>query len=41
MRVREGWPGCVFEDFRVGDVDEHPQGRTVSESDNAWFTRLT
>ena len=41
MTVREGWRGRVFEDFRVGDVYEHPQGRTVSETDNAWFTLLT
>ncbi|MBO0707313.1 MAG: MaoC family dehydratase [Candidatus Dormibacteraeota bacterium] len=41
MTVREGWRGRVFEDFGVGDVYEHPQGRTVSETDNAWFTLLT
>lgn len=41
MTVREGWRGRVFEDFTVGDVYEHPQGRTVSETDNAWFTLLT
>ena len=41
MTVREGWQGRVFEDFEVGDVYEHPLGRTVSETDNAWFTLLT
>lgn len=41
MTVRDGWRGRVFEDFVVGDVYEHPQGRTVSETDNAWFTLLT
>lgn len=41
MTVREGWRGRVFEDFQVGDVYEHPHGRTVSETDNAWFTLLT
>jgi acyl dehydratase len=41
MTVQEGWRGRVFEDFRVGDVYEHPQGRTVSATDNAWFTLLT
>lgn len=41
MTVRTGWQGRVFEDFQVGDVYEHPHGRTVSETDNAWFTLLT
>lgn len=41
MTLREGWRGRVFEDFRVGDVYRHPLGRTVSETDNAWFTLLT
>jgi len=31
----------VFEDFAVGDVYEHPLGRTVLAADNAWFTLLT
>jgi itaconyl-CoA hydratase len=30
-----------FEDFEVGDVYEHPLGRTVTTTDNAWFTLLT
>lgn len=30
-----------FEDFRVGDVYEHPRGRTVSNVDNLWITHLT
>ena len=33
--------GRVFEDFEVGDVYEHPLGRTVLAADNAWFTLLT
>jgi acyl dehydratase len=41
MSVREGWTGRFFEDFEVGDVYKHPLGRTVSESDNTWFTLLT
>ena len=41
MAVREGWRGRCFEDFQVGDVYEHPLGRTVSQTDNAWFTLLT
>ncbi len=41
MSVREGWTGRFFEDFEVGDMYKHPLGRTVSESDNTWFTLLT
>jgi len=41
MTVREGWTGRFFEDFEVGDVYQHPLGRTVSETDNTWFTLLT
>ena len=41
MAVKQGWNGRVFEDFEVGDVYEHPLGRTVLEADNIWFTLLT
>lgn len=41
MTVREGWTGRYFEDFTVGDVYRHPLGRTVTATDNAWFTLLT
>lgn len=41
MGVREGWRGRFFEDFEVGDVYQHPLGRTVTETDNIWFTLLT
>ena len=41
MAVKQGWTGRVFEDFEVGDVYEHPLGRTVLDSDNIWFTCLT
>ena len=41
MSVREGWRGRFFEDFEVGDVYRHPLGRTITESDNTWFTLLT
>ena len=34
-------PGRYFEDFAVGDVYEHRPGRTITETDNAWFTLLT
>ena len=39
--VRPGWRGRFFEDFEVGDVYEHPLGRTVTETDNVWLTLLT
>jgi itaconyl-CoA hydratase len=41
MAKREGWRGRFFEDFGVGDVYEHPLGRTVTTTDNMWFTLLT
>ncbi|SEO11006.1 Acyl dehydratase [Halorientalis persicus] len=40
-RLVEGWQGRFFEDFTVGDVYKHPYGRTVTETDNVWFTNLT
>jgi itaconyl-CoA hydratase len=40
-RVVEGWNGRYFEDFRVGDLYYHPLGKTVTETDNQWFTLLT
>jgi itaconyl-CoA hydratase len=33
--------GNYFEDFRIGDVFQHPLGRTIYDADNAWFTLLT
>ena len=39
-RYRESY-GRYFEDFTVGDVYEHRPGRTISETDNTWFTLLT
>ncbi len=39
-RYRESY-GRYFEDFGVGDIYEHRPGRTISESDNTWFTLLT
>jgi itaconyl-CoA hydratase len=41
MGIKEGWRGRFFEDFEVGDVYEHPLGRTVTTTDNLWFTLLT
>jgi itaconyl-CoA hydratase len=39
--VKEGWRGRFYEDFEVGDVYRHPLGRTVTTTDNIWFTLLT
>ncbi len=41
MTVKAGWQGRFWEDFEVGDVYEHPLGRTVYAADNSWFTLLT
>jgi len=41
VATKPGWSGRVFEDFAVGDVYEHPLGRTILEADNVWFTCLT
>ncbi len=41
MSVKPGWTGRLYEDFEVGDVYEHPLGRTVLPVDNSWFTLLT
>ncbi len=41
MTHKPGWTGRFFEDFEVGDVYEHPLGRTITSADNIWFTLLT
>ena len=33
--------GRCYEDFEVGEVLRHPLGRTISATDNTWFTLLT
>jgi itaconyl-CoA hydratase len=40
QRYRESY-GRYLEDFKVGDVYEHRPGRTITETDNTWFTLLT
>ena len=35
------WIGRYFEDFDVGDVFRSRIGRTITETDNTWFTALT
>lgn len=39
-RYRETF-GRFLEDFKVGDVYEHRPGRTITDTDNVWFTLLT
>ena len=39
-RFREVF-GRAFEDFVVGHVYEHRPGRTITDTDNVWFTLLT
>jgi itaconyl-CoA hydratase len=39
--TRSAAEGRFFEDFEVGDVYEHPYGRTITDADNVWFTNLT
>jgi itaconyl-CoA hydratase len=35
------WRGRYLEDFTVGDVFRSRLGRTITETDNIWFTALT
>jgi acyl dehydratase len=39
-RYRESF-GRYYEDFTLGDIYEHRPGRTITETDNTWFTLLT
>lgn len=41
MGIKTGWTGRVYEDFEVGDIYEHPLGRTILAADNVWFTLMT
>jgi itaconyl-CoA hydratase len=41
MTEKQGWQGRFYEDFEVGDIYYHPLGRTVTTTDNIWFTLLT
>jgi acyl dehydratase len=35
------WQGRFYEDLEVGDIFQSRLGRTVTETDNVWFTCLT
>lgn len=39
-RFRESF-GRYFEDFEIGHIYEHRPGRTITDTDNVWFTLLT
>lgn len=39
-RYRETF-GRFLEEFNIGDIYEHRPGRTITETDNTWFTLLT
>lgn len=41
MPVKRGWEGRCYEDFEVGDIYVHLLGRTITSTDNSWFTLLT
>lgn len=40
MAIKKGWDGRYFDDFEVGDVYQHPLGRTITEADEVWCTNL-
>ena len=40
VHIREN-AGRYFEDFETGHIYEHRPGRTITETDNIWFTLLT
>lgn len=41
MTIKTGWQGRVYEDFEEGGIYQHSLGRTVTQTDNIWFTLLT
>ncbi len=41
MTIHKAELGRFFEDYVVGDVYQHPFGRTINEADNTWFTLIT
>lgn len=41
MTEKPGWQGRFYEDFEIDDVYKHPLGRTITTTDNIWFTLLT
>ena len=41
MAVKPGWTGRLYENIEPGDIDLHALGRTITTTDNVWFTLLT
>ncbi len=41
MNEKPGWQGRFYDDFDVGDIYHHPLGRTITTTDNIWFTLLS
>lgn len=41
MPIKPGWQGRFYEDFEVGDVYRSRMGRSITETDNIWFSLLT
>jgi acyl dehydratase len=41
MTLKDGWTGRFFEDFVVGDVYRARNGRTITDTDNIYFTLLS
>ena len=41
MTAPKAWRGRFYEDFEVGDVYRSRFGRTITDTDNIWFTCLT
>jgi acyl dehydratase len=40
-RAPKVWRGRFYDDFDIGDVFQSRLGRTITETDNVWFTCLT
>lgn len=38
---KSGWHGRYYEDLNPGDEFKHWPGRSITETDNIWFTLLT
>ena len=41
MDLMNAVAGRVFEDYTVGAILQHPLGRTITDTDNIWFTNVT
>ena len=41
QREKEEEEGPFYEDFKVGEILHHSGGRTITDTDNIWFTLLT